>query len=136
MRDNIKYPDIRREKNTDEVAVDLIFNNSINHAIDANRYSYVKNISACVFDMTDKVICKAIVKEAEENGISDLYMLDKKFVSEALKKQIALKVISIPYKYGQHFHCPACDYYLGWEYEQDKHYCMKCGQALDWSDTK
>lgn len=54
----------------------------------------------------------------------------------ALEKQIPKKVIPQPYFYGQELHCPSCDYLIGWEYERDKGYCRKCGQALDWSDAE
>lgn len=46
-----------------------------------------KMLAKCV-DMMDDAIVKAVVDVAREEGISDLYLLDKTFVVNALTKAI------------------------------------------------
>lgn len=48
----------------------------------------VAKIKAEVADMTDDAIVDACVKAAREDGISDLYLLDKKFVLDAIRDKI------------------------------------------------
>lgn len=52
-----------------------------------NPYTIGK-ISAIIADMTDNAIYEAIIKMAKEEGITDLYLMDKKFVFEALKEKL------------------------------------------------
>lgn len=47
-----------------------------------------KNISVQVANMLDNEIMTAIVNLARENGITDLFVLDKKFVLDALKEKL------------------------------------------------
>lgn len=50
-------------------------------------YIYRKVAANCV-DMTDETILRAIIEMAKDDGIQELYLLDKKFVLNALKKAI------------------------------------------------
>lgn len=52
-----------------------------------NPYT-ISKISAIVADMTDEAIYQAIIKMAREEGITDLYLMDKKFVFDALKEKL------------------------------------------------
>lgn len=47
-----------------------------------------KNISVQVANMLDNEITTAIVNLARESGITDLFVLDKKFVLDALKEKM------------------------------------------------
>lgn len=47
-----------------------------------------RNISVQVANMLDNEIMTAIVNLARENGITDLFVLDKKFVLDALKEKL------------------------------------------------
>ena len=47
-----------------------------------------RNISVQVANMLDNEIMTAIVNLAKENGITDLFVLDKKFVLDALKEKM------------------------------------------------
>lgn len=47
-----------------------------------------KNISVQVANMLDNEIMTTIVNLARENGITDLFVLDKKFVLDALKEKL------------------------------------------------
>lgn len=67
----------------------------------------------------------------------DFEWLEK--AKEALKKQIpkkpSLHSFSESYDTYTYFKCPnLCDIYC--EVKNNMHFCSKCGQALDWSDTE
>lgn len=46
-----------------------------------------KRILAEVIDMTDSAIYDAIIRMCKREGITDLYLMDEKFVSEALREK-------------------------------------------------
>ena len=52
-------------------------------------YSISQKIAAHCIDMADETIFKAIVSTAKAEGISQLFLLDKEFVMNALRKAIA-----------------------------------------------
>lgn len=45
-------------------------------------------IAAKVADMTDSAIVEAIIEFAQKEGITDLYLMDKRFVMEALTEKL------------------------------------------------
>ena len=45
-------------------------------------------IAAKVADMTDSAIVEAIIEFAQKEGIADLYLMDKRFVMEALTEKL------------------------------------------------
>ena len=47
-----------------------------------------RNISVQFADMLDNELMTGIVNLARENGITDLFVLDKKFVLDALKEKL------------------------------------------------
>ena len=51
-------------------------------------YSVQRKVLAQCVDMADDAIVRAVVDVAREEGISDLYLLDKTFVINALTKAI------------------------------------------------
>ena len=53
-----------------------------------NDDATVKNIMAQVADVTDQAIYNAIIKEAQDAGVTDLYLMDKKFVLDALREKL------------------------------------------------
>jgi hypothetical protein len=54
--------------------------------IDDGVVKMLGKIDAQVVDMNDDFILKAVVEAAKEVGITDLYLLDKTFVVDALKR--------------------------------------------------
>lgn len=50
-------------------------------------YEIQQKIVAKVVDMTNEAIIQAVISAAKEAGITDLYLLDKKFVLEALMEK-------------------------------------------------
>lgn len=52
-----------------------------------NPYT-IKSISAVVADMTDNAVYNAIIRSAQDSGVTDLYLMDKKFVADALREKL------------------------------------------------
>lgn len=80
-------------------------------------------------------ILKQIRDMAVENGITDVYLLDKKNILLALQKQIPKRAVKHGFDPNKmistiHYTCPICNKHISRE-----NYCKHCGQALDWSDT-
>jgi|GEM_PF-6914088 len=99
---------------------------SFENPLDYNSY-IIQKISAVVADTTDKAIVEAIIEDAKNDGVDELYLMDKHFIRNAIEKQMPKKVV--PYNCGQ-FHCECGEIVKSYE-----KYCPECGQALDWSDT-
>ena len=70
----------------------------------------------------DDFVVEQIANEAREAGISDLTVLNKGAIIEAMRKQIPCRVFN--------YTCPRCGKIdiLANHFA----YCNKCGQALDW----
>ena len=49
--------------------------------------NYAAKVQAAVVDMTDKLIVKAITEEAIAAGYTDLYLMDKAFVIDAIREK-------------------------------------------------
>ena len=45
-------------------------------------------IMAQVIDTTEKAICEAIIRFADEQGMTELYLIDEKFIKSALIHEI------------------------------------------------
>jgi hypothetical protein len=50
--------------------------------------THINKLVAHITDLTDKVICDEIVKLAKEQGVTDLYLLDKEFITNAIKHEM------------------------------------------------
>lgn len=51
---------------------------------DFEMQSYIAKVYAHVLDMTEEAIVNACIKAAKEAGITDLYLIDKQFLIDAL----------------------------------------------------
>ncbi len=145
----------------DKVAVHLNLPYELEELRDFN--SITAQMMVQIVDMTDNAILQEIINYAKENKICDVYLLDKKFVKEALEKQIPKKPIKQIWvddekhkgdvrlatkddvltkdNHGIINLCPNCEEwvmrYKDLRPPNDKdYYCKHCGQALDWSDTE
>lgn len=80
----------------------------------------------------DSFVADQIAMEARAEGISDLTVLDKPAIMNALRKQTPQQVILT----DNQCLCPFCKYdMMGlWDYPdvQDPAYCPICGQKLKW----
>ena len=74
-------------------------------------------------------IMKIAIAEVEWNYPLD-YAIAFEEAIKALEKQIPKKVKTE----NGYFECPYCQTDI--EIDKGKSYCVVCGQALDWSDTK
>lgn len=97
--------------------------------IENNISTITKKIHAKLVDAQEEAVYRAIVDEAIKNGITDLFLLDKEFVLNALTKQVpkkALQFDSVPRN-----RCPNCSRAVR-VYTTDTmyKYCPDCGQAL------
>lgn len=61
---------------------------NLHHFIFPQHEAEYKRIAAVVEDMADEAIVAAVKAEAMKQGVTDLYMLDRKFVIDALKEKI------------------------------------------------
>lgn len=92
-------------------------------------------VNEIVVKMTEKYdnfIADQIAMEARAAGISDLTVLNKPAIMNALKKAVPQQVTLTP----DRCLCPGCHYdMMGlWDYPdaQDPNYCPICGQKLTW----
>lgn len=86
----------------------------------------IQKIQVSMQENLEDAVCDAIAKEARAQGITDLFVLDKKRIMSALERQIPKEA---NYTSPGTFCCPTC-----WNDELiagDKH-CKNCGQALKW----
>lgn len=73
-----------------------------------------------------------ITLKREQFGDSEFMELAKQMGANALRKQIPKKVEEwLPFFKAK---CPSCNGHI--EAHASNLYCCRCGQALDWSDTK
>lgn len=54
----------------------------------SNSFSVTQKFAVHVIEMHDEAIYNAVVEAAREAGINQLYLLDKKFVLEALREKV------------------------------------------------
>lgn len=99
--------------------------------------SYVSKIAVQIQETVDNAIVDEIVKVAKEQGISDVYLLNKQNILSVLKKQLMPMKPDYEddYDYAK---CPTCGH-DDFEYGINNwgcNHCPKCGQALDWSDVE
>lgn len=54
------------------------------HDVINQTYTVEVKVAAQVIDMAEDVIVQAVMNAAQEAGVTDLYLMDKRFVIEAL----------------------------------------------------
>ena len=57
--------------------------------VDVNDMTVTFHFAAEVYDMADNAIRDAIVDAAQKAGITELYLLDKTFILEAIREKLA-----------------------------------------------
>ncbi len=55
---------------------------------DLDNFEIKFDVRAVVTDTTDEAIASAVIQEAIADGVAELYLLDKKFVLDALREKI------------------------------------------------
>lgn len=88
------------------------------------------------FEEVDYEMALSVLNNLEISGNTPHNFIGIAFAKEAVKKQIPKKPI------GRHtsYKCPVCDRRVrsgkGSSSRGVDHFCQRCGQALDWSDTE
>lgn len=107
------------------------FNFPENLKIEYDGYSggISNQIAVKMAEKYDDFIVSQIAMEARAEGISDLTVLNKWAILNAIKKQIPQKV--------ENGTCPNCKRIFLYRYAETKcgDYCNNCGQALDWEEA-
>lgn len=57
------------------------------HDIINQTYNIEAKIAAKIVDLAEEAVVQAVLDEASAAGITDMYLIDKKFVIEALKEK-------------------------------------------------
>ena len=93
---------------------------------DGYVHTLVNEIAVKMAEKYDNFIVEQIAMEARAEGISDLTVLNKWAILNAIKKQIPQKV--------ENGTCPNCKRIFLYRYAETKcgDYCNNCGQALEW----
>jgi len=98
--------------------------------------SIVNEIVVKMAEKYDNYIADQIAMEARAEGVSDLTILNKTAIIDALKKALPQQVILTP----DRCLCPGCSFdMMGlWDHSdiQDPNYCPICGQKLKWSKNE
>jgi len=104
--------------------------------------SYVAKIAVQIQETVDNAIVDEIVKVAKEQGISDLYILDKQNIIAAMRKQMPMKVLETTLHGNvEAYHCKNCfnrvATFINGNLVSGKiqKHCDECGQKLDMSEV-
>lgn len=108
--------------------------------IEGDTYRIAGKIAANCVDMADKVIVEAIIAMCKDEGVTELYLLDKKFLLNAIEKALhpTADVVEVKHgyweqKFGDFDYCSVCHNCV--EYGQFKYYyCPHCGAKMDGKD--
>lgn len=61
----------------------------LNDSLDENvRLEIVRKVEVKLIDMMDQLILDEVIRAADEAGITDLFVLDKRFVLDALREKM------------------------------------------------
>lgn len=101
-------------------------------------WQLAEKLCVSLVDKENEAIVKAITEYAKKEGFTELILIDKEFIRDAIKKQIPQK----PNYEGDGYDdsgnliydtwiCPNCEDRYEVDYEIHSH-CPTCGQAIDW----
>jgi len=112
---------------------------------DGLQMSVTDKLAVQMADNYDNAVAEEIASAARGAGASDVTVLNKKAILEALNKQIPKKPTFVDTRFRNHgrhigdgvsldkcYKCPTCWSHIFHVWDSDV-YCPKCGQALDWS---
>jgi hypothetical protein len=64
------------------------FESSIQYDVHSGIYNITRRATAQILDMHESAVVDAVIQCARENNVDDLYLLDKKFVLDALREKM------------------------------------------------
>lgn len=109
-----------------------------NIQVEYNGYmgSVTSEIAVKMADRYEEAVCKQIAMEARAEGISDLTVLNKWAILNAIKKQIPQKPWYRKEEDADGWACPACHMGVTVDHGRIKDtFCSHCGQAIDWEEA-
>ena len=99
-----------------------------------------------MLDNYETAVAAEIASAARAAGVSDITVLNKQAILDALNKQIPKKPTFVDTRFRNHgrnigdgvsldkcYKCPNCWSHIFHVWDSEK-YCPYCGQALDWGD--
>lgn len=101
--------------------VDTTFDSSVNRV--------TQKLCVQFLDEYDDYIVSQIANTAKENGVSELAVLNKKVIIDALNKRMPKKPVDLA-KNELYGNCAGC----GRVVHVGNRYCDQCGQKLDWGE--
>ena len=114
------------------------FNFHENLKIEYDGYSggISNQIAVKMAEKYDDFIVSQIAMEARAEGISDLTVLNKWAILNAIKKQIPQKPWFRREEDAEGWACPACHMGVTVDHGRIKDtFCSHCGQAIDWEEA-
>lgn len=114
------------------------FNFPENFKIEYDGYSggISNQIAVKMAEKYDDFIVSQITMEARAEGISDLTVLNKWAILNAIKKQIPQKPWYRREEDAEGWACPACHLGVTVDHGRIKDtFCSHCGQAIDWEEA-
>lgn len=104
--------------------------------------SAIQKVVVQMQEKIDEAIIREIVKAAKEQGITDLYILDKQNIMAAMRKQMPMKVLETTLHGNvEAYHCKNCfnrvATFINGNLVSGKiqKHCDECGQRLDMSEV-
>lgn len=97
--------------------------------LDSGVHRVTQKMCTQIVDEYDNFLVQQIANTARENGIGELFVLNKKTIMDALSKQMPKKPVDLAKSelYGR---CAVC----GKAVHVGERYCDQCGQKLDWGE--
>lgn len=102
------------------------FPENMNFEYDGKTHTLVNEIVVNMAEKYDNFIVEQIAMTARAEGISDLTVLNKVAILEALERRTPRKPRNDGWLY-----CPVCGKDVLQDYVK---FCPDCGQAIDWSE--
>lgn len=93
------------------------------HDVVSPAHGVKAHIVAMIEDAHEMCIEEAIIDEAKRMGVTDVYVLDRGFVRQAISNAVPQNVL-----YG--YICPKCAGALS----EGMSYCPRCGQSVRWKE--
>lgn len=93
-----------------------------------------RRMSTYIRDTMDKRIVDAVIEEARREGMTDVFILDRKWVMDALREKAGRRqviyssweITDVDHAHGQKcYHCPECGA-DEWRYDEPN-FCPNCG---------
>jgi hypothetical protein len=105
------------------------FPENIDTQIDSLVNRVTQKLCVQFVDDYDDYIVSQIADTAKENGVSELVVLNKKTIIDALNKQMPKKPVDLA-KTELYGRCAVC----GQIVHVGNRYCDQCGQKIDWGE--